>query len=174
MRYNSTAVQFPIGMHISNLLSTNYPIFPLRARVRTRTHAHVRGTRSLRSLVALPPSAGGQGHSASGETRTARPPSAPLSLPPCSSRSPLRGKGQRLSPAFGRLPLFYCYRLPMPHPLPYTLHVRSLRSLPLPLSLRSVLGDFRYAQVPCAPSSYVRESTGFPWGIGGLSPATIS
>ena len=59
---------------------------------------------------ACPPSAGGQGHSASGETRTARPPSAPLSLPPCSSRAPLRGKGQRLSPAFGRLPLFFGYR----------------------------------------------------------------
>ena len=95
MRYSSTAVQFPIGMHISNLLSTNYPQIPLRARVHAHAHAHVRETRSLRSLVALPPSAGGQGHYASGETPTARPPYAPLSLPPCSSRSPLRGKGQR-------------------------------------------------------------------------------
>lgn len=95
MRYSSTAVQFPIGMHISNLLSTYYLTIPLRARVHAHAHAHVKETRSLRSLVALPPSAGGQGHYASGETRTARPPSAPLSLPPCSGRSPLRGKGQR-------------------------------------------------------------------------------
>lgn len=62
----------------------------------------------------------------------------------------------------------------MPHPLPYTIRVRSLRSLPLPLSLRAVLGGTRSARSPCAPSSSVRESTGFPWGIGGLSPAPIS
>ena len=61
----------------------------------------------------------------------------------------------------------------MPHPLPYTLRVRSLRSLPLPLSLRAVLGGTRSARSPCVPSSSVRESTGFPWGIGGLSPAPI-
>ena len=62
----------------------------------------------------------------------------------------------------------------MPRKTTSTLCVRSLRSLPLPLSLWSVLGDSRFARISCAPSSSVRESKGFRWGIGGLSPATIS
>ena len=144
MRYSSTAVQFPIGMHISNLLSTYYLTIPLRARVHAHAHAHVTETRSLRSLVALPPSAGGQGHYASGETRTARPPSAPLSLPPCSGRSPLRGKGQRLSPAFGRLPFFVGYRLPMP--LQDETLRRSVSSLPF-LDIGS--SRLVYSALPC-------------------------
>jgi len=44
---------------------------------------------------ALPHSAEGRGHYAQGTLRYAHVPCAPLPPPPCSVRSPLRGKGQR-------------------------------------------------------------------------------
>ena len=81
---------------------------------------------------ALPPSAGRLRRSFGGRLSIARRPPTSLLSPPCSGRSPLRGKGHRLSPGAPgtsplrpRLPFFVGYRTPVPIPFG-----RSLRSLP--------------------------------------------
>ena len=93
---------------------------------------------------ALPPSAEGRGHYAQGALHFVHAPCAPLPPPPCSGRSPLRGKGQRLSPAFGRLPFFVGYRLPMP--LQDETLRRSVSSLPF-LDIGS--SRLVYSALPC-------------------------